>query len=100
IGWTFGGQFSELGSVNATLCLGTFFRAIGIPVAAALAAQRCGRLLASVGIVRLFIMVFSALPLVAWGGAAGVGSALAIACLSSMLMQWHLFMRKETGNGV
>lgn len=89
----FGGEFSDLGWVVASLCLGLYLQVLNFPVDAALSALRNGRAMLAASVVRLVLILVTGVPLIAWYGSIGVGAALAVGSLGAGMLQWNLFLR-------
>jgi O-antigen/teichoic acid export membrane protein len=88
VAWIFGNEFAGLGSVVAALCLGTFARAVAIPVESAMVALGRGRVMTAAAAVRLTIIIGTGWPLVAWRGMEGAGYAMAVSSAASAGLQW------------
>jgi O-antigen/teichoic acid export membrane protein len=89
----FGDQYSGLGSVVATLCLGMFARILVVPIDAALVTLRRGRAMFAATFVQLLVILGSGFPLIRWLGLDGVGYAMALSFGAAALIQWGVFLR-------
>jgi O-antigen/teichoic acid export membrane protein len=88
----FGEQYSGLGGVVATLCLGMLARIISVPIDASLSALRQGRAMFVAMIVQLVVVVVG-IPLIGQLGLNGVGYTMAIACTLSAAVEWYWFLQ-------
>jgi O-antigen/teichoic acid export membrane protein len=89
----FGEQFSGLGGVVATLCLGMLARIISIPIDASLTALRQGRVMLLAMIMQLAVVIVVGIPLIGNIGLNGVGFTMAIACTLSAAAEWYWFLQ-------
>jgi O-antigen/teichoic acid export membrane protein len=89
----FGEQYSGLGGVVATLCLGMLARIISVPIDASLAALQQGRAMFVAMVVQLVVVVVVGIPLIGQLGLNGVGYTMAIACGLSAATEWYWFLR-------
>jgi O-antigen/teichoic acid export membrane protein len=89
----FGDPFSGLGGVVATLCLGMFVRAIGVPIDACLSALREGRAMLVAMLAQLAVVVVAGVPLVASLGLNGVGYTMALAYGATAAVEWYALIR-------
>ena len=89
----YGKDYAGQDLVVAMFCLAIFFRAVAVPVDAALMALRRGKLLATGAIVQLcFALVTGGLLIHAFG-AVGAGCAMATSDGISLAVRWVLFRR-------
>jgi O-antigen/teichoic acid export membrane protein len=88
----FGEQYSGLGGIVATLCLGMLVRIAGVPIDSSLAALREGRAMFVAIIVQLVVVIVAGIPLVASCGLNGVGYTMALAYGSTAAIQWYWFL--------
>lgn len=91
----YGDEYAGQQWVVASLCLAMFFRALTVPVDAALMAVRSGRELAIASVVQLLLAISFGLPLVYSYGGVGVGIALAVSCCGSLLARWYFFQKRD-----
>ncbi len=89
----FGDQYSGLGGIVATLCLGMLVRVAGVPIDSSLAALREGRAMFVAIIVQLAIVVLAGIPLIARCGLNGVGYTMALAYGATAVIQWYWFLQ-------
>lgn len=91
----FGGEFTGLGLVVASLCLGLYLHVIGSPVESALAALQDGRAIVIASVVRLGLIMLLGVPLIAAYGPIGVGFAMALGALGAGAYQWYHFLLRS-----
>jgi O-antigen/teichoic acid export membrane protein len=89
----FGDQYSGLGGIVATLCLGMLVRIAGDPIDSSLAALREGRAMFVAIIVQLAVVVLAGVPLIARCGLNGVGYTMALAYGATAAIQWYWFLQ-------
>ncbi len=88
----FGEQYSGLGGIVATLCLGMLVRIAGVPIDSSLAALREGRAMFLAIAVQLAVVVLAGIPLIARCGLNGVGYTMALAYGATAAIQWYRFL--------
>jgi O-antigen/teichoic acid export membrane protein len=91
----FGEQYSGLGAIVATLCIGMLVRIAGVPIDASLAALREGRTMFIAIIVQLGVVIIAGVPLIARCGLNGVGYTMALAYGAAAAIQWRRFLQCE-----
>lgn len=91
----FGSQYSGLGRVVATLCLGMFARFLAMPIEAALVALEHGRWMLVAAAVRLAVIAGAGVPLIWWCGLEGVGYTMALSSAGAAAVGWYLFSRGD-----
>ena len=94
----FGEQYTGLGGIVATLCIGMLVRIAGVPIDASLAALRQGRAMFVAIVAQLAVTVLAGVPLIANFGPNGVGYTMALAYGSSAAIQWYQFHRHHRAN--
>jgi O-antigen/teichoic acid export membrane protein len=82
-------------TVVATLCLGTFFFAMNIPVDSALLALRRGQVVLAASVTQLVLGVGIAAPLMLWLGTVAIGYAMAVSGVGGLIVRWHFFWRDQ-----
>lgn len=91
----FGDQYSDLGGVVATLCLGMLVRIAGVPIDASLAALRQGRAMFIAIVVQLAVVILAGVPLIARCGLNGVGYTMALAFGATAVVEWYWFLQLD-----
>ena len=89
----FGDQYTGVGGIVATLCLGMTVRAAGVPIDSSLVALRQGRVIFVSMLAQLAVVVLAGIPIIAQYGAVGVGYTMALAYAASGIIQWHWFLK-------
>lgn len=92
----FGDQYSGLGGIVATLCIGTLVRVAGIPVDASLAALRHGQAMFAAIVMQLAVIIIAGVPLIAYFGPSGVGYTMALAFGATAAVQWRAFWNYQS----
>ena len=89
----FGDQYTGLGGIVATLCLGMTVRTAGVPIDSSLVALRQGRVMFLSIVAQLAVVILAGIPIIAQYGAIGVGYTMALAYAASGITQWHWFLK-------
>lgn len=89
------GKYAGLGAVVATLCLGMYLQVLNYPLEAALATLQEGRAMLLAAVTRLVLILAVGIPMISRFGPLGVGLALAVSCLATLLLQAVLFERRS-----